>query len=81
MTHSPEQMRQKAEAMADADRHAQNSTVDGSPAREKEYSFYDQMGQQQNEFHEPAPVSKAMLKKEYTKSPGGGYVHKAKGTY
>ena len=33
MSHSPEQMRQKAEAMRKAEHHMKNSTVDGSPGR------------------------------------------------
>lgn len=33
MSHSPEQKRQKDEAMREAARHAEHSTVDGSPNR------------------------------------------------
>ena len=36
MTHSPEQMRQKAEAMANANHHNENSTVDGERSRYRE---------------------------------------------
>lgn len=49
MSHSAEQMRKKAEAMAEAEHHAEHGTVDGSKKRyptegmsaKEEYEYYD----------------------------------------
>lgn len=79
MSHSESQKRQKAEAMREAEHHAEHSTVDGSSEHRYLKSRQDYMAEM-NEGTNPG-VPKEMIEREYDKMPGGGYTHKRKGTY
>lgn len=48
MSHSPDQLRQKAEAMREAAHHVEHSTVDGSPKRSSFPSHMAHMMDQQS---------------------------------